>query len=63
MSNYDTDVFAPYFDRIQDVCNAPPYTAILDNPVDIAYRVIADHVRTLTVAIADGARPGNTGRE
>ena len=30
--------------------------------IDMAYRVLADHVRTLTVAITDGGRPDNTGR-
>ncbi|MEM1423507.1 MAG: alanine--tRNA ligase, partial [Planctomycetota bacterium] len=62
-SNYDTDVFAPYFDRIRNVCDCEPYGGSFESDVDTAYRVIADHVRTLTVAIADGSRPGNTGRE
>ena len=30
--------------------------------VDMAYRVVADHVRTLTVALSDGGRPDNVGR-
>jgi len=30
--------------------------------VDMAYRVLADHIRTLTIAISDGGKPDNTGR-
>lgn len=30
--------------------------------VDMAYRVLADHARTLTISLADGGRPDNTGR-
>jgi alanyl-tRNA synthetase len=61
-SNYDTDVFAPLFARIREICDAPAYTGSLTEPVDIAYRVLADHARTLTFAITDGAEPSNDGR-
>jgi len=61
-SNYDTDVFAPIFKAIQDVTKARPYGGKLDDLIDTAYRVIGDHIRTLTVAITDGATPGNKGR-
>lgn len=67
-SNYATDIFAPIFDAIQKATGHPePYTdkigqADVGNK-DMAYRVVADHIRTLCFAIADGSRPGNEGRE
>jgi len=73
VSNYDTDVFSPIFEGIRCVTGAPAYTGLLEaaspsgarDPqlmVDIAYRVIADHIRCLTFALTDGAVPGNEGR-
>jgi alanyl-tRNA synthetase len=61
-SNYDTDVFTPLFAAIKKVTKAPDYTGKLDNLKDTAYRVIADHIRTLTFALTDGATIGNEGR-
>jgi alanyl-tRNA synthetase len=65
-SNYDTDIFGPIMAAIHDqlITNSPVkrYGGRLDDINDIAYRVIADHVRMLTFAIADGSLPGNKGR-
>jgi len=60
-SNYDTDVFSPLLAAIGAVAGRS-YGASMEDRGDIAMRVIADHIRTLTFAIADGAAPGNTGR-
>src|SRR3954464_11547322 len=61
-SNYDTDVFRPLMDAIADL-SKQKYSRRLDSPIDIAFRVIADHTRTSTFAITDGARPGNKKRD
>lgn len=65
-SNYDTDVFYPLFQKIQEVTGARPYTDKYGkhdvDGIDTAYRVIADHTRLLTFAISDGAVPNNEGR-
>jgi alanyl-tRNA synthetase len=63
-SNYDTDVFAPIFDAVRTVTGYDhPYGGVLDSLPDTAYRVIADHIRTLTFALTDGATIGNVGRD
>ena len=65
-SNYDTDVFSPLFQVIRDLTGAREYRGLFgtDDPdgIDTAYRVVADHVRTLSFAIADGVTPNNEGR-
>ncbi len=61
-SNYDTDLFTPIFEAIRDVTGARPYGGQLDDKVDTAYRIIADHARCLTFALTDGAIPSNEGR-
>jgi alanyl-tRNA synthetase len=67
-SNYDTDIFAPLINRISELTKKP-YHGNLQSPIDnrqseinVAVRVIADHVRTLTFAVGDGAIPSNEGR-
>lgn len=65
-SNYDTDVFQPIFDSLQEITGCRPYTKLLGDEdkdgVDMAYRVIGDHIRTLTIAISDGILPDSLGR-
>ncbi|MDX2148154.1 MAG: alanine--tRNA ligase [Planctomycetota bacterium] len=65
-SNYDTDIFAPIFQAIERATGVRPYMGRLGasdtDKVDTAYRVIADHIRTLTFALTDGAVPSNVGR-
>lgn len=55
-SNYDTDVFQPLLLKIGEITG---YTYGKDEKVDIAMRVIADHVRTIAFSIADGQLPSN----
>ncbi|XP_069578112.1 alanine--tRNA ligase, mitochondrial [Brachyistius frenatus] len=66
-SNYDTDLFAPLLLAIQQRSRAGPYGgrsgAADGGQVDLAYRVVADHIRTLSVCIADGVHPGMSGAE
>ena len=75
ISNYETDLFRPIFDAIGALCGRK-YGSTLPQPSgdgamapvtdqekdDIAFRVIADHLRTLGFAIADGIQPGNAER-
>jgi alanyl-tRNA synthetase len=58
-SNYDTDVFSPLLNKISGLSGIE-YGA--SEKTDIAMRVITDHIRTLSFAIADGTLPGNEGR-
>jgi len=60
-SNYDTDIFEPLLSFISKH-SGKEYLSTLDDKDSIAMRVIADHIRTLTFSIADGAIPGNDGR-
>ncbi|XP_073081189.1 alanine--tRNA ligase, mitochondrial isoform X3 [Manis javanica] len=64
-STYDTDLFSPLLSAIHQGCGAPPYLgrvgAADEGRTDTAYRVVADHIRTLSVCIADGVCPGMSG--
>jgi alanyl-tRNA synthetase len=71
ISNYETDIFRPIFDEVEKL-SGKKYGSTLPAPggtgeteqekVDVAFRVIADHIRTLSFAIADGIQPGNSDR-
>ncbi|KDR75441.1 hypothetical protein GALMADRAFT_249500 [Galerina marginata CBS 339.88] len=65
-SNYDTDIFLPIFDKVHELTGVRPYQGRFGaddaDGIDTAYRVVADHVRTLTFALSDGGVPNNVGR-
>jgi alanyl-tRNA synthetase len=65
-SNYDTDMFTPIFKAIQEGIGVRGYSGHIGEEdkdgVDMAYRVVSDHIRTLTIALSDGGVPGNIGR-
>src|SRR5881227_2385107 len=71
VSNYKTDIFRPIFDELEKL-SGKKYESTLpkhgtagesdQEKIDIAFRVIADHIRALSFAIADGIIPSNEGR-
>jgi alanyl-tRNA synthetase len=71
ISNYETDIFRPLFDKIEKL-SGKQYKSTLpksgsagdteQEKIDVAFRVIADHIRTLSFSIADGILPGNNDR-
>ena len=71
ISNYETDIFRPIFEKLGQM-SGKRYGSTLPKAgstgdtepekVDVAFRVIADHIRTLSFSIADGIQPGNTDR-
>lgn len=66
-SNYDTDLFTTIFAAIKEKTGTDKvYGGKIGDEdkdhVDMAYRVIADHIRTLTIALTDGATPSSVGR-
>src|SRR5881227_3145884 len=71
VSNYKTDIFRPIFDEIEKLsgkkyASTLPKTGVAreseQEKIDVAFRVIADHIRALSFAIADGIIPSNEGR-
>jgi len=70
ISNYETDVFRPIFDELEKL-TGKKYASTLpasaqnlseQEKIDVAFRVIADHIRTLSFSVADGIQPSNEGR-
>ena len=57
-SNYDTDVFSPIIAKVAELSKVPYSDGVDGTP----HRVIADHLRAISFAIADGALPSNEGR-
>ena len=71
ISNYETDVFRPIFDELEKLSDKKyagtlPKSGVAheseQEKIDIAFRVVADHIRALSFAIADGIIPSNEGR-
>ncbi len=72
ISNYEADVFRPIFDQLEKLSGkkyasalpdrSQPSTLNSQQSADVAFRVIADHIRTLSFAIADGIIPSNEAR-
>ena len=71
ISNYETDIFRPLFGAIGALSGKKYHSTLPRSGTtgqndqekeDVAFRVIADHIRTLSFAIADGIQPGNTDR-
>ncbi len=57
-SNYDTDIFMPLIKKLEDISDK---TYGSDKQTDIAFRVIADHIRAISFTIADGQLPASNG--
>jgi len=59
-SNYETDLFLPYIKFLEELTGFK-YTGS-ESKETMAFRLIADHIRAISFAIADGALPSNEGR-
>ena len=65
-SNYDTDVFTPLIEKLEQITefkyvNNNVASSAAEEKINIAMRVVVDHVRAVAFAIADGQLPSNTG--
>ena len=58
-TNFDTDLFIPIIEATEHVSGVK---YLQDKEKDVAFKVIADHIRTVTFAVGDGALPSNEGR-
>ncbi|MFP3893347.1 alanine--tRNA ligase [Exiguobacterium indicum] len=58
-TNFDTDLFMPIIHKTEEI-SGKIYRD--DSKLDVAFKVIADHIRTVSFAIGDGALPSNEGR-
>ena len=58
-TNYDTDLFMPIIRAVEEIADVK-YG--VDAEKDVAFKVIADHIRTVAFAVGDGALPSNEGR-
>ncbi|MFJ7847285.1 alanine--tRNA ligase [Peribacillus sp. NPDC097206] len=58
-TNYDTDLFTPIIHAVEEIADVK-YG--VDSEKDVAFKVIADHIRTVAFAVGDGALPSNEGR-
>ncbi|MGE7119908.1 alanine--tRNA ligase [Peribacillus sp. NPDC046944] len=58
-TNYDTDLFTPIIHAVEEIADVK-YG--VDPEKDVAFKVIADHIRTVAFAVGDGALPSNEGR-
>ncbi|MEH7146709.1 MULTISPECIES: alanine--tRNA ligase [Priestia] len=58
-TNFDTDLFMPIIEATENISGAKYRT---NDEQDTAFKVIADHIRTVTFAVGDGALPSNEGR-
>ncbi|MDY6915640.1 MAG: alanine--tRNA ligase [Candidatus Cloacimonadota bacterium] len=61
-SNYDIDLFTPILSKISELSGIKYIPSHQDRAAGISHRVIADHIRALSFALADGGMPSNEGR-